>query len=133
MKKLLANFILLTIAIAIGVGLFMMKQRVVEYEKELEDLTENILENKREIHTLKADWAVLTEPSRLRKLLAESKVAQITVNQVVQAEEVALTPLAVPPAKPFAEPEPEPEPAPTTPATPKSEESVSNEEGENEA
>ena len=103
MKQLFINFVLLSVAIGIGIGLFFMKQRVVEYEKELAHLTNQILADKREIHTLKADWAVLTEPSRLRRLLAESELQQIGVKQIVAPEEVDLQPVPVPPKKPFAE------------------------------
>lgn len=108
MKQWCINFALLSLAIGIGIGLFLMKQRVVEYEKELNLLTNDILADMREIHTLKADWAVLTEPSRLRHLLAESKVEQIHVKQVISPDEVELTPVPVPPPKPF-QPEPESE------------------------
>lgn len=100
MKKWLVNFSLLTLAIGIGIGLFLMKQRVVEYEKELSVLNAHILKDKREIHILKADWAVLTEPSRLRRLLAESELKQIKVQQIVSPVEVALKPVPVPPQKP---------------------------------
>jgi len=101
MKKWLLNLFLSVIAIAIIIGLFLMKQRVVEYEKQLNNLTQIIQENMREIHTLKADWAVLTEPSRLRRLIAQSSVKHINVEQVVLPEQVELTPVPVPPKKPF--------------------------------
>lgn len=101
MKNWLLNALLLTIAISVGIGMFLMKQRVVEYEKELAGLKRTILADMREIHTLKADWAVLTEPSRLRHLLAQSAVQQIQVKQVVTPEDVALVPVPVPPKKPF--------------------------------
>ena len=100
MKQWLFNFVLLSCAIGIGIGLFFMKQRVVEYEKELNHLTNEILNDKREIRTLKADWAVLTEPSRLRRLLAHSKMGRIDVKQIVTMEDVALSPVPVPPKKP---------------------------------
>ena len=103
MKQWFVNLILLTLAISIGIGLFLMKQRVVEYEKQLNNLTQTILANMREIHTLKADWAVLTEPSRLRHLISESTVNRIKVDQVVLPEQVELTPVPVPPPKPFQE------------------------------
>ena len=101
MKQWVLNFVLLTLAIGIGIGLFLMKQRVVEYEKELNTLTNTILADMREIHTLKADWAVLTEPSRLRHLISESSVKHIDVQQVVSPDEVELSPVPVPPVKPF--------------------------------
>ena len=100
MKKWLINFALLVLAIGIGIALFLMKQRVVEYEKELSALNTRILKDKREIHILKADWAVLTEPSRLRRLLAESELKQIKVQQIVSPAEVKLNPVPVPPHKP---------------------------------
>lgn len=103
MKRLVVNFVLLFIAIGIGISLFLMKQQVVEYEKELASLSEKILADKREIHTLKADWAVLTEPSRLKKLLAESEVGLIQSTQVVKVDEVALVPVPVPIPRPFKE------------------------------
>ena len=105
MKHWFINLILLSIAIGIGIGLFLMKQRVVEYEKELNRLHNLILADRREIHTLKADWAILTEPSRLRHLLAQTSVQQIQATQIVETAEVELTPLAVPPKKPFKEAE----------------------------
>ena len=100
MKKWLINFALLVLAIGIGIALFLMKQRVVEYEKELNALNVAILKDKREIHILKADWAVLTEPSRLRRLLSESELKQIKVQQIVSPAEVDLKPVPVPPSKP---------------------------------
>ncbi|MBQ3695867.1 MAG: hypothetical protein II938_02720 [Alphaproteobacteria bacterium] len=103
MKQWLINLILLVLAIGIGIGLFLMKQRVVEYEKELNSLTNEILADMKEIHTLKADWAVLTEPSRLRHLISESSVKRIDVKQVISPDDVELTPVPVPPVKPFSE------------------------------
>lgn len=100
MKREIVNLGLLFLAIGVIPALFLMKQRVVEYEKELNQLNAKIVENKREIHTLKADWAVLTEPSRLRRLLAESELKQIKVQQIVSPVEVALKPVPVPPKKP---------------------------------
>lgn len=106
MKKLFVNFVLLSIAIGIGITLFLMKQQVVEYEKQLATLSTKILQDKRQIHTLKADWAVLTEPSRLKKLLSESQVGFIHANQVVHADEVDLIPVPIPTQKPFEETQP---------------------------
>ena len=101
MKYWFMNVLLFTLTITIIIGLFLMKQRVVEYEKQLNNLTQTILANMREIHTLKADWAVLTEPSRLRHLIAESSVKRINVEQVVSPDQVELAPVPVPPVKPF--------------------------------
>lgn len=107
MKYWFMNVLLFTVTITIIIGLFLMKQRVVEYEKQLNNLTQTILANMREIHTLKADWAVLTEPSRLRHLIAESSVKRINVEQVVSPEQVELAPVPVPPVKPFSDEAPQ--------------------------
>ena len=101
MKNFIFNMVLFCIAVGSGIGLFLMKYQVVAYEKELASIHRTIINDRREIHALKADWAVLTEPSRLRKLLAESELKQIKVQQIVSPLEVALKPVPVPPKKPL--------------------------------
>ena len=100
MKRIL-TICLFILAVGSGIGTYLMKQHVVEYENQLASLRKTILADKHEIHTLKADWAVLTEPSRLRHMLAESNLKQIQVKQIVEAKQITLTPIPVPPKKPF--------------------------------
>ena len=71
MRNLMLDFVLICLAFGSGIGLFLMKDRVVAYEKELAAIHRTIIADRREIHALKADWAVLTEPSRLRKLIQD--------------------------------------------------------------
>lgn len=101
MKSFLFNLLLFVIAVGSGIGLFLMKYRVVEYEKELAAIHKTIINDRREIHTLKADWAVLTEPSRLRKLIEEkTEFKTIQGKQFIHSEDIDLTPVPVPPRKP---------------------------------
>ena len=106
MKTFVYNFILFMLAVGSGIGLFLMKYRVVEYEKELAAIHRTIINDRREIHALKADWAVLTEPSRLRKLIEErTDFKTIQGKQIVHAEDLDFVPVPVPPVKPNFEPD----------------------------
>ena len=101
MKGFVINGILFLLAVGSGIGLFLMKDRVVGYEKELASIHRTIIADRREIHALKADWAVLTEPSRLRKLIQDkTDFKTIQGKQFVQPEDIDLTPVPVPPRKP---------------------------------
>ena len=101
MKSFLFNLALFVTAVGLGIGLFLMKYRVVAYEKELSAIHKTIINDRREIHTLKADWAVLTEPSRLRKLIEEkTEFKTIQGKQFIHSEDIDLTPVPVPPKKP---------------------------------
>ena len=78
-----------------------MKYRVVAYEKELASIHRVIINERREIHALKADWAVLTEPSRLRKLIQEkTDFKTIQGKQFIHLADIELKPVPVPPSKP---------------------------------
>jgi len=101
MKNFIFNLVLFCIAVGSGIGLFLMKYRVVAYEKELASIHRIIINDRREIHALKADWAVLTEPSRLRKLIQEkTDFKTIQGKQFIHLEDIELKPVPVPPSKP---------------------------------
>ena len=101
MKSLIFNLVLFLVAVGSGIGLFLMKYRVVEYEKELASIHRTIINDRREIHALKADWAVLTEPSRLRKLIEEqTDFKTIQGKQFVHPEDIEFVPVPVPAVKP---------------------------------
>jgi len=101
MKNLIIDFVLAYLAFGSGVGLFFLKYRVVKYEKELAAIHRTIIADRREIHALKADWAVLTEPSRLRKLIQDkTDFKTIQGKQFIQPEEIEFTPVPMPPRKP---------------------------------
>lgn len=58
----------LTIAILAACGVYGMKNRVQELEKELVRVERMILEARIEIRRLDAEWATLTHPERLARL-----------------------------------------------------------------
>ena len=61
---------ILLLAVAIGVGLFMVKYRVQDLEDQLVTLNREIARDREAIQVLRAEWSHLNEPSRL-KVLAE--------------------------------------------------------------
>ena len=69
MKKALVNFVFLMMVIAAAVGLFVLKYKVIAQERALRAIHAQIWNDKREIHLLKADWAFLNNPERLREMI----------------------------------------------------------------
>jgi cell division protein FtsL len=58
---------LLLIVLA-GTGLFLVKHEVQDREEKLARLDEQIAKDRETIHVLRAEWAYLTQPSRLARL-----------------------------------------------------------------
>ena len=56
---------ILLLAVAIGVGLFMVKYRVQDLEDQLVTLNREIARDRQAIQVLRAEWSHLNEPSRL--------------------------------------------------------------------
>ncbi|WP_185961383.1 hypothetical protein [Telmatospirillum sp. J64-1] len=56
------------IAVVLGVGLFMLKYEVQEQEDHLARLNRDIRAHQESIHVLRAEWAFLNDPARLREL-----------------------------------------------------------------
>lgn len=91
MKQWLINLLFFGLAIVSGVQLFVLKYQVVEKEEELKTIHRQILNDKREIHMLKADWALLNDPKRLRILVKEqSELKPIKANQIIQIEDLPM-------------------------------------------
>lgn len=85
------NLLCLIIAIMSGVGMFMLKYRVIEKEEDLSRLHRQIAFDKREIHMLKGDWASLNDPERLRALVAgQTNFKQVKASQIIEAQQVPL-------------------------------------------
>ena len=59
---------ILLLAVAIGVGLFMVKYRVQDLEDQLVTLNREIARDREAIQVLRAEWSHLNEPSRLKVL-----------------------------------------------------------------
>lgn len=91
MKRWGVNLLCFVIAIASGVGMFMLKYQVIEKEEQLYRLHRQIAFDKREIHMLKGDWASLNDPERLRALVAEqTNYKRIGAAQIIEADQVPL-------------------------------------------
>lgn len=114
-----------TLALAVGVGLFLLKYEVQSLEDRLAAVNGDIRRNQETIHILKAEWSYLNDPERLRDL-NERHLGMKTfgTDQIVS---VADLPFAAPPT---TEPQPEeapggrimvdsPAPAPTPVAQPR--------------
>ena len=95
MKKSTVHFLCLIMAIACGVGMFLLKYHVLEEEKELALLRRQIINDRRELHLLKADWAVLTDPQHLRMLIKDSTLQPLGAKQIVLPEQVEEKPAAL--------------------------------------
>lgn len=88
MKQGTLNFIFLGVAVLAGVGMFLLKYYVLSQEKELAMLRRQIVNDRRELHLLKADWAVLTDPQHLRELIKETGLKPLQAKQIVNPSEL---------------------------------------------
>ncbi len=73
----------ITLTCLVGFGMFVMKNKVQNLERELAQINQNIQDDVKTIHVLNAEWSHLNSPSRLRQLAAK----HIDMNQV-QAEQI---------------------------------------------
>lgn len=106
-----ATLVWAMLAIAVGVGLFMLKYEVQGLEDELTRLNREIRADRAAIHVLEAEWSYLNDPARLRDLATRHLgMAPLAPDQV---STVAQLPLRPPPP----EPEAAPDEAPTIPRT----------------
>ena len=64
----LSTFLWLSVAAAIGFGLFHLKYEVQALEDELFRLNRAILGEQQAIHVLKAEWSYMNQPQRLQAL-----------------------------------------------------------------
>ena len=58
-------------AAAMGVLLFKVKYEVIDLESTLNEINRDIVSHQETIHVLKAEWAHLNEPARLKRLARE--------------------------------------------------------------
>ena len=88
MKQSTFNFVCLGVAVISGVCMFLLKYHVLDKEKELAFLRRQIVNDRRELHLLKADWAFLTDPQHLRLLIKETDLKPLLAKQIVHPEEL---------------------------------------------
>ena len=88
MKQSTFNLICLGIAVISGIGMFLLKYHVLDQEKELAKLRRQIVPYSRELHLLKADWAMLTDPQHLRELIKETDLKPFEGQQIITPQEL---------------------------------------------
>lgn len=64
----MARLALIVIFAAMATGMFIIKNRVIALENELEGINERIKEDQKALHVLKAEWTYLNDPARIRSL-----------------------------------------------------------------
>jgi len=62
------TFLSATLAVSMGVSLFVIKYQVQDLEDQLTKIDHQIVTERQTIHVLKAEWSHLNEPGRLRRL-----------------------------------------------------------------
>ena len=88
MKQSTLNLICLSVAVLAGIGMFLLKYHVLDQEKKLAVLRHQIVSDRRELHLLKADWAVLTDPQYLRKLVKDTNLKPLQAKQIIRPEQL---------------------------------------------
>lgn len=63
-----ATIFFLLIACALTVVLYGMENQVEGFQTEIRDLNRQIVDDRKAIHVLKAEWSHLNDPERLKKL-----------------------------------------------------------------
>lgn len=107
---MIGRITLIWVALAAGVatGLFQLKYEVRALERKLGRINQAILADQQAIHVLKAEWALLNQPSELIKRAAENlelkPIAAVQIGQIADIPErrdtATLAELpAVPPAQ----------------------------------
>ncbi len=99
MKKTLINTLCLFIAVLSGICLFILKYQVKEEERQLQKIHREILQNKREIHMLEAEWAHLNDPQRLLELVkSQTNWETVSADQISTLSDIPLRPELLPAA-----------------------------------
>ncbi|SDG45028.1 cell division protein FtsL [Roseospirillum parvum] len=72
----LSTFLWLAVATLAGVGLFLLKYQVQSLEDDLAAAERQAAADRQAIHVLNAEWAYLSDPSRIQRL-AESRLGMV--------------------------------------------------------
>ena len=64
----MARFVLIALFAAMATGMFVIKNRVIALENDLERINAKIREDQNALHVLKAEWTYLNDPARIRNL-----------------------------------------------------------------
>jgi len=103
-----ATLLWMLLAVAAGLGLFVLKYEVQAMEERLVAINRQTLQDLESIHVLKAEWNYLNRPARLEELAGRLlSLEPVTAAQSVSIEDIPLHPEGLPKAVP-----PVPRPAP---------------------
>ncbi|MCA1972659.1 MAG: hypothetical protein LDL44_07450, partial [Caenispirillum sp.] len=95
-----ATLVWAVLAIAVGVGLFMLKYEVQGLEDELTRLNREIRSDRAAVHVLEAEWSYLNDPARLRDLASRHLgMAPLAPDQVSTVAQLPLRPAPEPEAE----------------------------------
>ncbi|MGN0905313.1 MAG: hypothetical protein ACI4PW_09175 [Alphaproteobacteria bacterium] len=64
----MARFSLILLFAFMATGMFIIKNRVIDLESDLERINAQIREDQKALHVLKAEWTYLNDPARIRTL-----------------------------------------------------------------
>ncbi|MBF0251370.1 MAG: hypothetical protein HQL35_12170 [Alphaproteobacteria bacterium] len=89
-----ATVLFLVLAGGISMVLFSVKYQVQDLEDQHKRLTRELDEERRALHVLRAEWATLNDPARIKKLAAEHLgFGPMTPNQVISPDAVTTLPV----------------------------------------
>lgn len=89
------------LALGAALQLFYVKYQVIDREHELKRIHRQIADDMREIHIWEAEWALLNNPDRLRKLVANYTTFQpIGAKQIVRISDLPMRAAPVPESRP---------------------------------
>lgn len=88
-KNFLHIFILIVVTIALGVGLFMMKYKVRNLERELKEINKEISLSEQKIRLLKGEWTRLNSAVRIKKLVSNN-MAPINYRRIIMLSDIPL-------------------------------------------
>ena len=79
----------LILATFIGIGLFIVKNKVQDLEDELKKINSDIVVEKMEQHVLQAEWSHLNETNRIRELIFRHlELKPLTANQFFAEDKI---------------------------------------------
>ena len=64
----MARFTLIVIFAAMATGMFVIKNKVIALENDLDRINARIKDDQKALHVLKAEWSYLNDPARIRAL-----------------------------------------------------------------
>ena len=89
-----SSFLLLTLAVFVGIGLFRVKYEVIALEANHQRVQKEIRENQDAIHVLKAEWTYLNEPKSLQALCHKylPELKSVNSRQLVTFQDMTSSP-----------------------------------------